>query len=43
VASCPEVLPPLSDDSFGATVNKLIEVIGVYRECRAAALGGAEK
>jgi hypothetical protein len=25
--------------SFGATTLKLIEVAGIYRECRAAALG----
>jgi hypothetical protein len=29
-------LGPLRDDSFGATTEKLIEVIGIYRECRAA-------
>lgn len=36
---CPE-LTPLTDDSFGATTLKLLEVIGIYRECRAAALAG---
>jgi len=29
-------LTPLADDSFGATTRKLIEVAGIYRECRAA-------
>lgn len=38
VASCPELVP-LNDPGFGATTLKLIEVAGVYRECRAAALG----
>jgi hypothetical protein len=37
VASCPE-LTPLADPSFGSTTLKLIEVAGIYRECRAAAL-----
>ena len=35
--SCPP-LTPLTDPSFGATTLKLIEVAGLYRECRAAAL-----
>jgi hypothetical protein len=35
-ASCPK-LTPLVDDSFGATVQKLTEVAGIYYECRAAA------
>lgn len=39
VASCPP-LSPLSDDTFGATTLKLVEVAGVYNECRAAALAG---
>lgn len=38
VASCPE-LTPLADDTFGATTRKLVEVAGIYRECREAALG----
>jgi hypothetical protein len=29
---------PLTDDSFGATTLKLVEVAGVYYRCRAAAL-----
>jgi hypothetical protein len=37
VASCPE-LAPLADGSFGTTTDKLVEVAGQYRECRAAAL-----
>lgn len=39
VASCPP-LTPLSDDTFGATTLKLVEVAGIYAECRAAALAG---
>ena len=39
VSSCPERLPPLVDDSFGATVGKLVEVSGIYFKCRAAAVG----
>ena len=38
LASCPE-LTPLTDDSFGATTRKLLEVAQAYWECRAAALG----
>lgn len=38
VASCPP-LTPLIDASFGATTTKLLEVVGIYRECRAAAIG----
>lgn len=36
-ANCPELVP-LTDDSFGATTLKLIEVAGVYYRCREAAL-----
>lgn len=36
VASCPK-LTPLLDPSFGATTEKLVEVAGIYYECRAAA------
>ena len=39
IASCPE-LTPLSDDTFGATVQKLITVTAQYYECRTAALAG---
>lgn len=39
VASCPD-LTPLEDDTFGATTRKLVEVAGLYHQCRAAALGG---
>lgn len=42
VASCPKQLPALADDSFGATTDTLVRVIGIYRECRAAALGSAD-
>ena len=38
IAACPE-LTPLQDGSFGATTEKLLEVTGIYRGCRAAALG----
>ena len=40
IASCPETLGMLSDDSFGATAEKLGQVAGVYYRCRAAALAG---
>lgn len=36
VASCPK-LTPLADDSFATTTEKLVQVAGQYRECRAAA------
>ena len=39
VASCPR-LAPLTDDSFGATTRKLLEVVEQYYQCRAAALAG---
>lgn len=39
VMSCPP-LTPLSEDSFGATTRKLLEVAQQYHECRAAALAG---
>lgn len=38
---CPP-LQALTDDSFGATTIKLIEVAIQYRKCRAAALGEKE-
>jgi hypothetical protein len=37
VANCPS-LSPLTDDSFGATTRKLLEVVETYYRCRAAAL-----
>lgn len=37
VASCP-MLTPLADDTFAATTLKLVEVAGIYYECREAAL-----
>lgn len=40
-AICPE-LTPVTDNSFGATTAKLVEVAGIYRECRAAALAGGK-
>jgi hypothetical protein len=36
-ASCPD-LTPLIDDSFGSTTLKLVEVAGIYYQCRQAAL-----
>lgn len=36
-ASCPDLVP-LTDPSFGATMQKLIEVAGIYYRCREAAL-----
>lgn len=36
-ASCPE-LTPQTDPTFGATILKLQEVGGQYRECRTACL-----
>lgn len=38
VSSCPEIAAP-ADDSFGATTYALIQQVGQYRKCRAAALG----
>lgn len=38
LASCPD-LAPLSDDTFGATTMKLVEVAGQYRKCQRAAIG----
>jgi|GEM_PF-3136762 len=40
LASCPD-LTELSDDSFGATTLKLVEVAGIYYTCRAA--GGIDE
>ncbi len=40
VVSCPS-LSPLTDDSFGATTIKLVEVSQQYNECRDAALAEA--
>lgn len=42
IALCPE-LTPLNDTSFGATTNKLVEVAGIYHECRTAALAEAKR
>lgn len=36
IASCPE-LTPLSDNTFGATTAKVVEIAGIYYQCRAAA------
>lgn len=37
IASCPEITPQ-TDPSFGATILKLQDVGGQYRECRTACL-----
>ena len=42
VVSCPVLTPPY-DNSFEATTLKLIEVVGIYKRCRAAALGATNK
>lgn len=39
VASCPE-LQPITDKSFGTTVQVLVETSNQYRLCREAALAG---
>ena len=39
VASCPRDLGALPDKLMGSSTDKLVEVIGVYRKCAAAALG----
>ena len=38
--SCPASLGTLKDDSFGSTTVKLVEVAGVYYECRKSIFGG---
>lgn len=43
VASCPDRLPALTDDTFGGTVAKLIEVAGIYFKCRTSAVGAQPK
>ena len=40
-AACVEPVPP-SDDSFGATTYALTNNVGIYKKCRAAALGGGD-
>lgn len=37
--ACPKELPPLTEDSFGATTKKLVEVAGIYHQCATAARG----
>ena len=41
-AACPE-LTPLAGDTFGDTTRKLLEVVQLYWQCRAAALASAGK
>lgn len=41
IASCPK-LTPLQDSSFGATTQKLLEVVAAYYKCREAALSAAK-
>lgn len=36
VASCPPLVP-LQSDNLGAVATKLVEVAGLYYQCRAAA------
>ena len=43
IASCPKSLGELTDPSFGATVEKLVEVASVYYECRTAVFGGEDE
>jgi hypothetical protein len=43
LTACPEKLTELSDDTFGATVSKLVEVAGIYYECRTAAFAGVQE
>lgn len=38
IASCPETLGELQNDSFGATTEKLADVAHTYYRCREAAL-----
>lgn len=38
IASCPESLGELLNDSFGATTEKLADVAKTYYRCRQAAL-----
>lgn len=42
VANCPK-LTALPDDTFGASVSKLVEISGIYYKCRAAALAGLKE
>jgi len=37
VVTCAVPTPP-ADDSFGATTDKLVEVVGQYKQCRAACM-----
>lgn len=43
LASCPKLQPMVTDKdgtvSMGALLDKLVEVAGTYRECRASVLG----
>ena len=39
---CPEQLPELTDNTFGGTTEKLVEVAGIYHRCRRAALAGQD-
>lgn len=43
LASCPEDLGELQDNTFGATAEKLLRLIGVYRKCVAACHNKVEK
>lgn len=41
IANCPK-LQPLTDDSFGATAQALVETSIQYRKCREAALASTK-
>lgn len=41
LATCGPGLAPLTDDTFGATTDKLLEVTARFYACRAAALAGS--
>ena len=35
--ACPKLTPPI-DDSFEQTTLKLIEIVGIYKKCRAVVI-----
>ena len=41
IENCIEIQPP-ENDTFGATTTKLIEVVGQYKKCSAAAHASAK-
>lgn len=42
VAECVEIFPP-QDETFGATTSAYIGLVGQYRKCKQACLGGEGK